>query len=184
MSAIELSNVDLGERLVEIDRHYVPCPVCGSSATAVVYSYTDLKGDSIAILTLKCQYCSFKLSDVMPLYENDEVVCIDVRIERDADLNTILYIPSEIDVEIPKLGIVIEARSIRIGSIVTVDAVLHYIADSLESSCSESSCMEVVRRLRDAAHGVVSEPISMTIKSVFSPLKVLASYREGNYSYC
>ncbi|MCS7110960.1 MAG: hypothetical protein N3D82_03460 [Ignisphaera sp.] len=182
---MDCSDVDLCNRLVEIDRYSVTCPVCSGSAMVVVHSYSDSKGDSTAIVTLKCEHCGFKASDAAPLYEVDDAVCIDVRIERDADLSTILFLPSQVDVEIPKLGVAVEARSIRIGSIVTVDALLHYIADSIEVSCSgELGCGRVVERLRELASGVVSEPVTVYIKSLFSPLKVLRSYREGNYRYC
>lgn len=177
--------VDLGGRLAEVDRQYVRCPVCSHSATVSMYIYRISDDDIIGIMTLKCSYCGSMFRDVIPLSEVDSEVCLEVFIEKDIDLNTILYTPSSVDVEIPQLNITLEVKQLRIGSIITVDAVIQYIADSLDSICvGEATCREISGRLRSLMRGRIEEPITLRIRSAYSPLRVVKSYRDGNYSYC
>lgn len=174
----------MGDRLSEIDRYYVECPVCGSRAEAVVYSYSISKDDAVAIATLMCRSCGYWFREVIPLSEVDDVVCIELHIDSDIDLNTTLHLPSQVDIEVPQLNIAFEARTLRIGSIVTVEAILQYIVDALEGICDEPGCRKAIEKLKELGSGRIGEPVTVRIKSVYSPLKVLKSYRDGNYSYC
>ncbi len=175
----------LSERLSEVDRYYVECPVCRGSAIVTVYSYIISENETIAILTLMCSYCGFRFRDVIPLSETDGGTCIEVYIERSIDLNTIIYMPSQVDIEMPQLDIAVEAMSLRIGSIVTVDAILQYILDSLNSVCGTAvKCREAIARLGKVVRGEAIEPTTIRIKSIYSPLRILKSYRDDNYRHC
>ncbi|MEM0006504.1 MAG: hypothetical protein QW438_04685 [Ignisphaera sp.] len=176
----------MSDRLSEIDRYYVECPACGGRAETVLYSYSISKDDAVAILTLVCRSCGYWFRDVISLSEVDGVVCVELHIDRDSDLNTTLHLPSQVDIEVPQLNIAFEARTLRIGRIVTVEAILRYIVDVLEGICSsEPGChREAIERLKELSSGRIGEPVTVRIKSVYSPLKVLKSYRDGVYSYC
>ena len=179
-------DIYIDDRVQEIDKHYVKCPICNGNALMVIYIYRISSDESIAISTLKCDFCGFKFRDVVSLSEMESPICIEIYIEKDIDLNTSLYIPSLVDIEIPQLGIAVEVKSLRIGNIVTVDAIIHYIIESLNSICidKEAICREIAMQLNDVINGKILKPITLKIKSVYSPLKILKSYRDKNYSYC
>jgi len=183
--------VDIQERINVLTEQKIKCPVCGNEANFTVSEYRSLY-ETLVITTIKCGYCGYRKSDVTPIIEEDEDKCLKVKVEHPKDLSTLIFVPPSSSIELPELEVKIdfaEFTDIRMGSYITVDGILLYIAELLEHTCSRlelgldpSKCEYALKNIRQALEDA-STPITIRIANSYGNIKVVKSYR-GNVEKC
>lgn len=179
--------MDIQERINVLSEQKIECPVCGSEANLTVSEYRSLY-ETLVITTIRCGYCGYRKSDVIPIIEEDEDKCLEVKVKHPKDLNTLVFVPPSSSIELPELEVKIdfaEFTDIRMGSYVTIDGILLYIAELLERACSQlelgldpSKCEFALKNIRQVLEDA-SIPITVRITNSYGNIKVVKSYREN-----
>jgi C4-type Zn-finger protein len=163
------------------------CPVCGSDIDIYLHIYRAPLNESIAILTIKCEKCGFKSSSILTINASMMYNCIKLKIELPEDLNTLLYIGENVDIEVPDMDIYVSSSQLSIGNIVTADAIMLYIIDSLKELCISNPADNRCKRLHDMGHqitlGKIEDKVEIILKSS-GGIGILKRYRDGNYDLC
>jgi len=163
------------------------CPLCGSSINIYLHMYKTPLDESIAILTAKCGKCGFKSSSILTIRTSVTHNCIKLKIEKPEDLNTIIYIGENAEIEIPSMNIYVSSSQLNIGSIITADAILLYIIDSLRGLCTsnltDNRCKELIDMENQISLGKIRDKVEVILKSS-EGISILKSYRDGNYEQC
>lgn len=190
---VEIMSIE--EKVSVLFEYDTKCPTCSSKATTTVAEYRS-PYETIVIVTLKCAYCGYKKSDVIPIIEEDENKCVEIAISSPQDLNTLLYLPPSSVIEIPEFSLRIELadlESMHIGSYVTTDAILHEAADFLESICryqdlspetplSKDACTSMLETIRQATVST-PKPLTIRITNSYGNIRIVKTHRE-NYRRC
>lgn len=189
---IELSNgADIEEKISILFEQTVKCPNCGGEAMLTVSEYKSLH-ETLVITTLKCSRCGYKKSDIIPIIAEDENKCLEIKIEKEEDLKTLIFIPPGSSIEIPELSISIELAEladIHIGNYVTIEGILLDTVEKLEKLCQEpeqgldsTTCIHDLMLLKKVLENS-SVTLTVRIKNSVGNIKVVRSYR-GNYGKC
>ncbi|MEM0027254.1 MAG: hypothetical protein QXT53_03980 [Ignisphaera sp.] len=161
------------------------CPVCNSTAVIYLHLYNAPYNETLAIVTMKCDKCGFRYSTVLPITMSFSDKCIAIEISDPQDLRTTVYISDNIMIEIPDVNVKVDLSQLRLGSIVTVDAIISYIVEWMESIQNiegNSKLVETLSSLKSLLNGNIDKNIKIIIKSDYS-VGIVSSYRK-NYSKC
>jgi C4-type Zn-finger protein len=163
------------------------CPVCGTTIDMYLHTYRTPLGEFLAILTAKCEKCGFKSSSVLTIEAGTTYNCIKLNVEHSEDLNTLIYLGEDVVITIPTMDIHISSSQLSIGSIVTAEALLLYIIESLKDFCTARldnyKCKMLLELEKQINLGKIEEKIEIILKSS-EGVSVLKSYREGNFELC
>jgi C4-type Zn-finger protein len=183
--------IDIGERVYILSTQKIGCPVCGNEASLIISEYRSLY-ETLIIITLRCSNCGYKKAEVIPIIEEDEYKCIEVKVENVEDLKTLVFIPPGSSIEIPEFEVKLELAELSdivMGNYVTVDGILLDIADNLEKVCIEAEqgldvekCVNIVNTLRRSAENP-STPITVRVISSVGNIRIVRSYR-NNFKKC
>ncbi|MEM1645956.1 MAG: hypothetical protein QXL96_08860 [Ignisphaera sp.] len=183
--------VDIEERIDVLFEQKSSCPMCSSEADLTVFEYRS-PYEVIVITTIKCSYCGYRRSDILPIIEEDENKCLEVKVEYPQDLNTLLFVPPGSSIELPELKIKIEFAEFAdtsMGNYVTVEAILHYITELYENTCSQimlelgpSKCEYALNIFKQTLKDV-SAHITVRITNNYGNIRVVKTYRK-NFENC
>jgi len=181
-------SVNIGERISILFEHKVGCPACGSEADLTVSEYKSMY-ETLVLVTLKCGTCGYRKSDVIPIVEEDENKCIEIRVEDVSDLNTLIYVPPGSKIEVPELSISFELSELTdmlMGSYTTVEGILVDFNERLEDACAaneipQDSCSTLILKLRQAAEGRL--PLTVRVTNSYGNVKIVRTYR-NNFARC
>jgi C4-type Zn-finger protein len=183
--------VDIEERIAILSVQKIGCPVCGNEATLTISEYRSLY-ETLVIVTLRCSFCGYRKTEVIPIIEEDEYKCLEVMLEDVQDLKTLIFVPPGASIELPELEIKLELAEftdIVMGNYVTVEGILIDIADNIEKLCKEveqgldtEKCRSTAGILRQIARDV-STPMTIRITSNVGNIRVVRSYR-SNFKKC
>lgn len=179
------------ENITILFEHKITCPNCGNEAEVVFAEYS-LINETLVIMTMKCQNCGYRKSDIIPITNEGIEKCLEIKISTPEDLNTIIYIPPGSTIEIPELSLridIAELSDMSIGSYATVDGILINTIEYLEPVCTQQEdvtsveeCVKILKTLRQAA-SEASIPITIRVSNSYGDIKVVRTYR-NNYSWC
>lgn len=128
-----------------IFREVIKCPVCGNETLeAKDYLYEVPEAGKITLSNWECSSCGYKYRDVKP-YEVAEPKRIELSVENDDDLTSIVYRSSFAKVIIPELGFEVEPLN-GTGTITTVRGLIEVFLDEI------GDLMDT-RDLKDAMEG-------------------------------
>ncbi|WP_432517999.1 ZPR1 zinc finger domain-containing protein [Saccharolobus islandicus] len=120
------------------------CPVCKSKTfKAIEYLYDTPHAGKLILSNWYCENCGYRFRDVKP-YESREPKVIEMRIENENDLRTIIYRSAFAKITIPELGIEIEPAGMSQGYISTIEGVLEIILDKVGDFC-DKECENKIR---------------------------------------
>lgn len=161
------------------------CPICNSEALIYLHLYRAPYNEIIAIMTMKCDKCGFRSSSVLPIAASFSSRCIIIEVSDPQDLNTLVYISDNAIIEIPDVYVKAELSQLRLGSIVTVDAIISYVIEWLEQMQNiedSNKLAEILSLLKTLLDGNITRKVSIIIKSDYG-VGIVKSYRK-NYSVC
>ncbi|MEL9940308.1 MAG: hypothetical protein QW632_02655 [Ignisphaera sp.] len=162
------------------------CPVCGSIALTYLHLYQAPHNETVAIVTIKCDKCGFKYSTVLSIATSfSDNKCIEIEVSDPQDLRTLIYLSDNTTIEIPDIGIKVDLSQLRLGSIVTVDAILSYLVEWIENAQHIENNDEFAKTLL-LLKSLLDENIDRKIKIVIrsdNGVGIINSYRK-NYSRC
>ncbi|WP_338603485.1 ZPR1 zinc finger domain-containing protein [Sulfolobus tengchongensis] len=128
------------------------CPVCKTkSLKAIDYLYDAHDAGKLVLSNWYCENCGYRFRDVKP-YETREPKIIELKIENENDLKTIIYRSAFAKIIIPELGIEIEPAGVSQGYISTVEGVLEILLDEVGGYCDE----ECENRIKKAMEGKIT----------------------------
>ncbi|ADM26945.1 ZPR1-type Zinc finger domain protein [Ignisphaera aggregans DSM 17230] len=163
----------------------ITCPLCKKDAILSLYEYHLSLDESIVIMTIKCPNCGYKDNEIFSEGSKEYNMCIELKVENDVDLNTLIYINPGTMVELRDLGISIEIYQLDIGHIVTTEALILHIIDVIENTCigsQDNTCAHIIEALNDVIKSKKS--ISIVLRDPKGVTRILKTYRESNYSFC
>ncbi len=169
----------------KIDETNIACPFCKKDAILSIYEYQLPLDESILIITIKCPNCGFKESEIFNKGSEGYSKCIELKIENDVDLNTLVYINPGTILELRDLGITIEVHRLDIGYIVTVEALIIHIVDVVEAICKDSrndNCIKIVETLNNVIGG--RNNLTIVLRDQMGITRILKTYRESNFGFC
>lgn len=162
------------------------CPVCGATALTYLHLYQAPHNETVAIVTIKCDKCGFKYSSVLsiatPFSDNK---CIEIEVSDPQDLRTLIYISDNTTIEIPDIDIKVDLSQLRLGSIVTVDAILSYLVEWIENAQyveNDDKFTKTLLLLKSLLDGYIDRKVKIIIRSD-NGVGIVNSYRK-NYSRC
>jgi len=118
------------------------CPVCGNETYQVqLYLYEIPAEGKILIMVGECSSCGYRHRDVFPA-EYKSPVRIELKVETEEDLETLVFRSSSADVELPELGVEVMAGALYQGVITTVRGLLETFLTELGSNCGQK-CDEI-----------------------------------------
>ena len=109
----------------------IECPNCGKNAEAKEVEENIPNFGKIAISTLLCSSCGFKLNDIIALEQKDPVI-YKVEIKNSKDLETKLVKSSTGTVRIDKLGVCIEPGPAAEGFITNIEGLLERVESAMK----------------------------------------------------
>jgi len=113
-----------------IYRETLKCPVCGNDTLdAKDYLYDIPEAGKIVMSNWECSSCGYRFRDVKP-YESSEPKRIELFVENDDDMSSILYRSSFARISIPELGFEVEPLN-GIGVITTVRGLIEVFLDQI-----------------------------------------------------
>lgn len=191
LDEVSKDSTDIQEKVSVLFEQKIECPVCGSEANLTVSEYRSLY-ETLVISTIKCSYCGYRKSDILPIIEEDENKCLDIKVEHPQDLNTLIFIPPSSSIELPELKLKIEFAELAdtiMGNYATVDAIILYIIELLEYACSlqeiglePDKCDLALKILKQTLKEAYTR-ITVRITNSYGNIKVVKTYRE-NFEKC
>ncbi len=163
----------------------IMCPLCKKDAILSLYNYHLSSDESIVIMAIKCPHCGFRDSEIFSEGFREYNICIELRVENEADLNTLIYINPGTIVELRDLGISTEIYQLNIGHIVTIEALILHMIDVIENTCIGSQndiCINIIEALNNVIKN--KKNISIVLRDPKGVTRILKTYREDNYSFC
>lgn len=119
------------------------CPVCGNETLiARDYLYDAGEVGKLVLSNWECTSCNYKFRDVKP-YETSEPKTLEFVVEKEEDLNVMVYRSPFAIVKIPELGIEIYPANASQGILSTVEGILEDFLENLGSLCQENDCHDV-----------------------------------------
>ncbi|MFP3162423.1 MAG: ZPR1 zinc finger domain-containing protein [Acidianus hospitalis] len=119
------------------------CPVCGNETLiARDYLYDAGEVGKLVLSNWECTSCNYKFRDVKP-YETREPKTLEFVVEKEEDLNVMVYRSPFAIVKIPELGIEIYPEDASQGILSTVEGILEDFLENLGSLCQEKDCYDV-----------------------------------------
>ncbi|MQL55824.1 ZPR1 zinc finger domain-containing protein [Acidianus ambivalens] len=119
------------------------CPVCGNETLiARDYLYDAGEVGKLVLSNWECTSCNYKFRDVKP-YETREPKTLEFVVEKEEDLNVMVYRSPFAIVKIPELGIEIYPSDASQGILSTVEGILEDFLENLGSLCQENDCHDV-----------------------------------------
>lgn len=133
------------------------CPICRSEMRISEFKYSLPYCGDVLISVGECNKCGFKVRDVEALHGGDPRKIIYV-VEEPGDENAILIRSSTCRVEVPELGLAVEAGAYSQGYITTVEGLILDFIEVLDYLCSEraapeAKCSEMRTMLSKAKDG-------------------------------
>lgn len=118
------------------------CPACGKETlSAKDYLYETPQVGKLVLSNWECESCNFRLRDVKP-YETQEPIRIELDVECEEDLSSLVYRSAFASMNIPELGVEIEPASASQGNLTTVRGLLEIVRDSVGGIC-EGGCEKI-----------------------------------------
>jgi len=114
------------------------------------YLYEAPNVGKLELSVWECQSCGYRLRDVKPL-EFLTPIKLELKVEKEEDLGTIVYRSAFADIIIPELEIEVTAGEAYQGVLTTVEGILEIILDQLGDNCEEEKC----KKLEDAKNGKI-----------------------------
>lgn len=134
------------------------CPVCGKeSLVARDYLYEAENVGKLVLSNWQCESCNYNFRDVKP-YEVQEPKKIELKVERESDLNILVFRSPFATLILPELGIEIYSKDASQGLLSTVEGLLEDILDHLGNLCDENNCKDI----HDAKNGKI--PFTLIIE--------------------
>lgn len=148
--------------------------------------------ETLVIIVLKCSFCGYRKTDVIPIIEEDEHKCLEVKLENVQDLKTLIFIPPGSVIEIPELEIKIELAEltdILMGNYVTVESILLNVIDNLGRYCQEleqdpniNKCLHILEILKKAVENSTPS-LTVRVTNKHGNVKIVKTYRD-NFKKC
>ncbi|QGA53566.1 ZPR1 zinc finger domain-containing protein [Sulfolobus sp. E5-1-F] len=143
------------------------CPMCKSKTLkAIDYLYDTPHAGKLILSNWYCENCGYKFRDVKP-YEAKEPTIIEMRIENEDDLRTMIYRSAFAKIIIPELGIEIEPAGMSQGYISTIEGVLEILLDQVGNFCDN----ECENRIKSAMEGKIKFTLIVEDESGLSFIK-------------
>ncbi|BFH73625.1 ZPR1 zinc finger domain-containing protein [Sulfurisphaera javensis] len=118
------------------------CPMCHKETLIIrEYAYDAPKVGKLELSVWECENCGFRVRDVKPI-EFLSPIRLEYKVEKEEDLNTIIYRSAFANVFIPELGVEITASTAYQGVLSTIEGILEIIIDQIEE-CNEETCKEL-----------------------------------------
>lgn len=114
------------------------------------YLYEAPNVGRLELSVWECQSCGYRLRDVKPL-EFLTPIKLELKVEKEEDLGTIVYRSAFADIIIPELEIEVTAGEAYQGVLTTIEGILEIILDQLGDNCEEEKC----KKLEDAKNGKI-----------------------------
>lgn len=112
------------------------------------YLYDAPNVGKLELSVWECQNCGYRLRDVKPL-EFLTPIKLELRVEKEEDLGTVVYRSAFANIVIPELEIEVTAGEAYQGVLTTVEGVLEIIIDQLGENCEGEKC----KKLEEAKNG-------------------------------
>ncbi|MEJ2770516.1 MULTISPECIES: ZPR1 zinc finger domain-containing protein [unclassified Stygiolobus] len=127
------------------------CPICHADQMIIrEYLYEAPNVGKLELSVWECQSCGYRLRDVKPL-EFLTPIKLELKVEKEEDLGTIVYRSASADIIIPELEIEVTAGEAYQGVLTTIEGILEIILDQLGDNCKEEKC----KKLEDAKNGKI-----------------------------
>ncbi|MEM4942636.1 MAG: hypothetical protein QXG46_04880, partial [Ignisphaera sp.] len=169
-----------------LSKQTILCPICRNEAEITISEYSTQHED-IVIISLKCNYCSYRRSDIIPIASESIEKCIEIEIKEPKDLNTLLYIPQDTTISIPEIGVEVDVKELTLGSYITVDGILFEVAEKMRIVCLDQkladNCIDTLQILNDIISGNV-KPLTIRLMSLYGGIRVVKTYRENYKKKC
>jgi len=121
------------------------CPICGKNTLiAKDYLYESKNTGKLILSNWVCSNCSYNYRDVKP-YETYTPKKIELKIENENDLNTLVYRSAFASMFIPELDVEVTPMAGSQGIISTVEGLIEAIIDNLGSLCDENNCKSLYK---------------------------------------
>lgn len=114
---------NLGKTSINITPLNISCPICNKNKLKLVHSVTPVPYyGKIFLMTIKCDECKFKVSDIMAVMHHEKK--IHRRKICQETINDLVVLSSGSKVEIPELGIETIIKTEEGGEITTIEGIL------------------------------------------------------------
>ncbi|MEM2214494.1 MAG: ZPR1 zinc finger domain-containing protein [Candidatus Nezhaarchaeales archaeon] len=144
-----------------VNRFKTYCPTCGKhylKVSEICYEFPNF--GNVYLLSIFCEHCGFKHTDVMEINPHHEPSRITVKVEEPDDISHIVVRSSHATVRIPELGVTITPGPYAQGVITTIEGFLHrakeiveFLASSELSNEQMQRCSEILNKLVAAING-------------------------------
>ena len=145
------------------------CPVCGKNeAVYSEYEIEDPYAGTIYILSLKCNACGYRRSD-LELENSSEPAIYELVVENKDDLNIRVVKSGECEIKIPEMGISVDSTFNGEHFVSNVEGVLVRFREQLEFLESEETNKKIVEKINsfiDKINSVINgeEKIKLILK--------------------
>ncbi|MEM1745965.1 MAG: ZPR1 zinc finger domain-containing protein [Candidatus Nezhaarchaeales archaeon] len=179
----------------QVNQFKTNCLACGkycSTVSEICYEFPGF--GKVYLLSVFCEHCGFKHTDVMEISPHHEPSRIIVKVEEPDDINHIVVRSSHATVKMPELGVTITPGPYAQGVITTIEGFLHRAKEIVEFLASDElsdeqmqRCLETLDKLTAAINGrlkftfIMEDPSGLstvvpkygrTVKIIKEPLSV------------
>ncbi len=144
----------------------ISCPACGNEVKLEIYQHDTPVEGTVLILVANCPRCGYRYREVVPAQIKDKGVEIEIDVNTEESLKTVIYRSPYAHVLIPELSVEIVPGPANPGEITTVEGLLLYIAENVYPLCDTMDdplkCYDIVTSLVNAANG--EKPLKVVIR--------------------
>lgn len=139
------------------------CPICGDELRISDYKLNIPYYGDIVISVAMCSSCNFKHNNVFATSSRNPRKIL-FRVEKPGDENALVIKSSTCTIEIPELGLTLEAGAYSQGYITTVEGIVESFAHALDYLCKQEhaprdKCNELSSLLEKARNAEVKYTI-------------------------